>query len=193
MHMVQSTEDWLSQNAMYCNHYHARFTAQHCEENRQRVDDCRCTSCSGLEDQEREIIRQEPIVFFSGEPEYDLDPEPLKEALAEALQEIIGGVEEGYSLDDAGGDQDGDGPTGLQKQLLALMGDDLEEELIERKPKKKERRRFAVFMGRCPRCRGWMVNAPERHGDIRDDDVYRCFNCSYRTSPGYQQNRELGA
>jgi len=186
MQMAQSTEEWLVDNALYCNRYHARLTALHCEENRHRIRGCRCSGCCGLEDQQRELERPEPVVFFSGEPEEDLDPEPLKEALAEALQEALNEVDE--LEEETAGEL-----TGLQRDLLALMGDDFEEELIERQPVKKERRRFAVFQGRCPRCKGYMVNAPERYNDIRDEDVYRCFACSYRTSPAYQQNRELGA
>lgn len=190
MQLAQSTEDWLSQNALFCNRYHARLNQLHCEENRQSNDVARCSGCGGLEDQEREIARQEPVVFFSDGPD-DHDPEPLKEALADALQEAL----DEFLLDDLEEPEEETAgePAGFQSQLLALLGDDFEEELIERRSAKKERRRFAVFMGRCPRCWGYMVNAPERYGDIRDDDVYRCFNCSYRTSPGYQQSRELGA
>jgi len=192
MHMVQLSEQWLALNAMYCNRYHARMTPIQCEANRQRVDACRCNGCGGLEEQEREIERQEPVVFFSDEPE-DLDPEPMKQALAEALQEALDCNDDEFPLDDLEElEEETEGElTGIQRQLMALLGDDIEEEIVERKPAKKERR-FMVFKGRCPRCQGYMINIPERYDDIRDDDVHRCFNCGYRSSPGYTWNRMQG-
>jgi predicted SprT family Zn-dependent metalloprotease len=50
-----------------------------------------------------------------------------------------------------------------------------------------------VFMGRCPRCRGFMQNDRERQFNERDEHVYRCFTCGWRTSPIYNENRALRA
>lgn len=195
MHMVRTPEEWLSEQALYCNRYNARLTPVHCEKNRQRTDDCRCVGCSGLEEQQRELERQEPVVFYSDPEPEEMDPAPLMQALVGALREVLDGDEEELSFDDQ---EEPDvevatGLTGFQRELLFLLGDDLEEPVTERKRVKKGPRRFAVFMGRCPRCSGLMINAPERYGDIRDDDVHRCFTCGYRTSPGYQWNRQRSA
>lgn len=54
---------------------------------------------------------------------------------------------------------------------------------------KQHTNKCAVYIGRCKRCNGYMINALERHGGIKDDDVYRCFTCGWRTSPVYQFNR----
>jgi ribosomal protein L44E len=51
--------------------------------------------------------------------------------------------------------------------------------------------RIAVYIGRCKRCGGYMVNALEgRQFGRRIDDVYRCFSCGWRTSPQYAWNRQ---
>ena len=143
-----------------------------------------------MEEQQRELERKEPVVFYS-----DQEPENvMAQALAGALQEVLEGDEEELLIEDqeGSGEEANDELTSFQRQLLAIMGDDLEERIIKRKREKKGPRRFAVFMGRCPRCKGFMINIPERYNDIRDDDVYRCFTCGYRTSPGYQWNRQQG-
>lgn len=195
MHMALSTDEWLSQKALYCNRYHARLTPVHCEENRQRTADSRCSGCDGLEEQPRELEQHEPVVFYSDPESDELDPSPMIQALAGALQEVLDGYEEELPPDDQG-DPEGnprDELTGFERELLALLGDNLDEPIFERKRAKEGPRRFAVFIGRCPRCKGFMVNAPERYNDNRDDDVHRCFTCGYRTSPGYQWNRQQGA
>jgi hypothetical protein len=73
-------------------------------------------------------------------------------------------------------------PDETQEQLVAAYCHKKRERL--NKP-----RRVAVFVGRCHKCGGYMMNALERHDGIRDDEVYRCFNCGWRTSPRYQFNR----
>jgi len=63
------------------------------------------------------------------------------------------------------------------------------DDLLYRKPQ-KGKYRVPVFMGRCRRCGGWMQNTIERHGGERDDNVYRCIACGWRTSPEYEANRK---
>lgn len=190
MHMALSTEEWLSQQALYCNRYKARLTQVHCDRNQLRTDDCRCDGCGGLEEEQREIEPHEPVVFYSDPEPEELDPTPLIQALAGALQEVLDGDEEVPFDDEEEPDEESAVElTGFQRQLLALMGDDVDEPIAERKPTKKGPRRFAVFMGRCPRCKGYMINSPERD----DHDAHRCLTCGYRTSPGYVWNRNQGA
>ena len=177
MHMMISPEEWLSENAMYCNRQGLRVTPAHCEEYRKIHAESRCRGCGGLEERRRDLEYKEPVVFFS-------DPEPeavMTTALAEALQEIL-------DCDMVAGNQAGSEMSAFQRELLSLLEDDPEELIVERRPKSKVSRRYARFMGRCPKCRGYMVNSPERH----DDDVYRCFTCGHRTSPEYQWNRQQG-
>jgi len=52
-------------------------------------------------------------------------------------------------------------------------------------------RRVPVYIGRCIRCDGYMTNALERYDGIKDDAVYRCLCCGWRTSPGYAENRAI--
>jgi len=194
MHMALTSDEWLILNARYCNRYHARMTSEGCSENRQKADDLRCAGCNGLEDMQRELEYREPAVIQC-EPGAD---DPMTQALAGALQEILDGEYDEESLEDleAGGldDEPEEELTSFHHKLLALLDCDLEEP-EERKatPEKTRNRRVAVFMGRCPHCKGYMLNTIELHGGIKDNDVYRCYNCGWRTSPEYEQNRKLAA
>src|SRR6266702_6560426 len=156
MHMALPLDHWLDQNAHYCNRFHARITPAGCAFNRAIEADLRCCGCGGLEDQQREPERHEPVII-QGEPEPD---ECMTRALVGALQEVLDGEEEEFPLDDALEELDeaANGElTSFHKELLALLDDDLEEPVPERKPEKKGPRRFEVFMGRCPRCSGYML------------------------------------
>lgn len=188
MHIAFPLDNWLGENARYCNRYHARFTPATCAKTREKFGKERCAGCNGLEDQQRELERKEPVVI-QDEPE---PAECMTRALAGALQEILDGDDEELFTDADPEELDEtveDELNGFHHELLALLDDDLEEPVPERMPDKKGTRRFAVFMGRCPRCKGYILPAPERYDDIRDNEVMRCFNCGYRTSPGYQWNR----
>jgi hypothetical protein len=53
------------------------------------------------------------------------------------------------------------------------------------------RDKYAVYMGRCERCGGYMDNTREtQFAEKWDDDVHRCLACGWRTSPAYAWNRE---
>jgi len=56
---------------------------------------------------------------------------------------------------------------------------------------RKERtgKRYAVYMGRCERCSGYMISCVERYLDTKEDDQYKCVNCGWRVSPTLQWNR----
>ncbi len=184
MHVAIPLDNWLEKNALYCNRYHARLTPATCAANREKFGEERCAGCGGLEDQVREPERRSPIVIYS-------EPEP----------EEIPGVDPEVDDDEFGQDYfpaeieettiQEKGLNDFQRELLAQLEDDWEEDEPERRPepKKKLKRRYAVYLGRCPRCSGYMVNIPEFHDSIRDDDVYRCFTCGHRTSPTYEWNR----
>lgn len=54
----------------------------------------------------------------------------------------------------------------------------------------KHGKKYAVYMGRCKRCGGYMDNIREmQFVEKWDDDVYRCLACGWRTSPAYAWNR----
>jgi hypothetical protein len=188
-YMAQELEEWLQEAARFCNRYHLRMTESACQKNRRNTLDLRCEGCPGLEDQERKLVRAEPVVFFS-DPEPDA---PITLALAEALQEVLDDKDD-ESLDEVETEEsclDLQDPEGLGFGLLAFMEEEYEEIEPPRRPKPdKTPQRYAVFMGRCPRCKGYMVNAPERHGHSWDYGVHRCFNCGERVSPAYAWNRD---
>jgi len=196
MHLAYSSDDWLNLNAQHCNRYHARLTQVGCEENRQKLDASRCTGCDGLEDVQRELERREPVVIHC-EPESD---DPMTQALAGALQDILNGEDDEELLEDPEAEEfDDETPedelSGVSHRLLALLEAETEESLSERRPvpEQNSKRRVAVFMGRCPHCKGYMANIIEWYDGIKDDAVYRCYNCGWRTSPKYEQNRQLAA
>lgn len=130
---------------------------------------------------------------------------------AAQLEELCPGLSQGLlclanAEDDTGVDDDAwielDDDT--IKQIMELAPE-LAQELLSRATSGKELgelvrraktveakpapRRFAVYMGRCRKCSGYMVNTREHQFDSRDEDIYRCFNCGWRTSPKYRDNR----
>lgn len=177
MHTTAAIDTWLGQHAGYCNRYGARITEAVCNANREKTSDSRCFGCGGLEPEARELERHEPIVFFSEEEE--IEPAPVVDP------------DEGDDLLDLSEidlDPEEDELSTLQHTLLGLLGNDEPELELPPLPKKPAKRRVAVFTGRCQRCGGYMVNDPERQYSENDDEVYRCFCCGWRTSPGYEWN-----
>jgi hypothetical protein len=87
----------------------------------------------------------------------------------------------------------------LDDELLSLFPEmaDLIEEVDDEPPEPRRklhhaedtRKSYAVYMGRCERCQGYMVRDIEGQFSKRDDDVHRCFTCGWRTSPVYEWNR----
>ncbi|MBK5274598.1 MAG: hypothetical protein JJE30_06060 [Desulfuromonadales bacterium] len=193
MHMAISSDDWLALNTQHCNRYHARMTPAVCTENQLKTDNYLCSGCSGLEDVQWELERREPVVIPCA-PEAD---DPMTQALAGALQDILDGKEDEELPEDPEGDELDDELVeeelnGFHYKLLALMDCEPEEPEPERRPnlEHKRPRRVAVYMGRCPRCSGYVINDPEMQFADRDNEAYRCFSCGWRTSPAYEWNRQ---
>lgn len=175
---------WLAANTAFCLRMAARITVATCLDNQQQSKlDNRCTGCRGLFDQAEPVaVSPLPLACFD-EPEEsqpnheetdfraasddqdrpDLDDDVLEELLAE------------YFPDEAAEQQE-------QERLEPICLDDVSD---------NKQRRVQVYVGRCARCGGYMINALERHDGIKDDEVYRCFTCGWRTSPGYEINRTL--
>ena len=192
MHMALPSDNWLEQNALFCNRFHARLAPGACVCNREGKAAQHCAGCNGLEDHQRELPRSEPVIFFSEPDPEELDP--LSRAFVAALQGILDCDEWEVLIEEPEYYPDANLAkvelNGFYHNLLSLLEDDQEESEEPRPvPEKKGPRRFAVFMGRCTRCSGWMVNAPEFYDAIRDEAVYRCYSCGYRSSPSYKWNR----
>lgn len=174
--MTSAIDTWLEQCAGYCNRYGARITETVCAANRQKSADSRCFGCGGLEPEARVLERHEPVVFFSGEEESELQP------AAADLDE----VDDLLDLPEMDLEPEDEELSSLQHTLLGLLGGEEPEIELPPLPRKAAKIRVAVFTGRCLRCGGYMVNDPERQYSEHDDEVYRCFCCGWRTSPGYE-------
>ncbi len=179
---------WLNANhAGNCKRLSAAITTAACTSNQKKsFFDCRCNGCGGLENQPKKIQQQidYTVIPDGHQPDQDDDKEEdqrneltkcslYEEELDELLEDYFSD-EDDENLDDESLDIDED------NQRIYL--DDLPE---------PQGRRVPVFVGRCPRCNGYMVNIREHQFDKKDDHVYRCFNCGWRISPEYQNNREL--
>lgn len=178
---------WLASNAALCLRMDARITEAGCLDNqRQSKFDNRCTGCRGLFDQAVPVAAA-PLSFVfldeleesqQAQEETDVwtasDSHNRPELDEDALEELLAK----YFPDD-----EADQEAEEQKREPVYLDD----------PKPDKGRRVPVYVGRCARCGGYMVNALERYDGIKDDDVYRCFTCSWRTSPGYKHNRALHA
>lgn len=193
--MTPTADEWLTLNTRHCNRYQARLTPGECEINRQKASDLRCSGCNGLEDVQRKLEYREPVVIQC-EPEAD---DPMTQALVGVLQEILNGEEGEEALEDLEDEEDekqDDEPeeelSGFHHKLLALMdctSEELEPE-CRPKPEKTRNRLFAVYMGRCQRCSGYVEYYPEILFGDRDDETHRCLSCGWRTSPAYEWNRQ---
>lgn len=169
---------WLNANTAPCSRMNARITLASCRDNQQQSKfDNRCTGCRGLFDQTEPITPAElPLVFWE-------TPQPPQKEAAwiddidrlndDDLDELLGG----YFFEEETEQQ-------KQKRPEPFYINDLPD---------TRGRRVRVYIGCCVRCGGYMVNTVERYDDIKDDDVYRCFICGWRTSPGYEINRACGA
>lgn len=175
----------------------ATITHATCEENQRqsthKYGDLRCQGCGGLDNQrlaplsgrERSVLR----LICNAEPE----PEPeaaqtdaKAEAVVNAPERTTGAVLDDDTIDDFLADmfpEDDEEDEASTEQRFVELAD----------PPERRCRRVAVYVGRCRRCGGYMTNDLERHDGIKDDDIYRCFTCGWRTSPGYENNRVLFA
>jgi hypothetical protein len=189
----ETAATWLAANgAVQCHRLNATITTDACLTNmyvsERKSTDLRCAGCGGLDNQpgpERSFLP--PVVV-----EKTAIETPEMDAIPMAISETE--VEEELALEDFEDNESGfvlaitvQGirSDSFDKKLLAMLEATFEEE----KPRPVRNRRFAVFMGRCPRCGGYMANSPEPE----DFNVYRCFGCGWRSSPEYQQNRLLCA
>lgn len=176
--------------AAWCHRLAATITHAACEENQLRsthkFGDLRCLGCGGLENQaEPRPVRPVLAAVWDADEEHDepetaaannvgdtdrpgggLDDEELEELLADL-----------FPADDSDEDDD--------KQPAPINLDDQP----EAKP-----RSVSVYVGRCARCgSGYMSNDLEKQFNVRDESVYRCHACGWRTSPAYENNRALFA
>jgi hypothetical protein len=207
MHMALSADEWLKLNTSYCHRHLAWIGESACQTNqRLSSSDLRCAGCNGLYDQPEPVSLR--LAYSSSRSIQVEETEP-----AEAIElEIVADPDPG---DDGAeiGDLDGLNNLeidftleqlealcpGLSKELAALLGDEFKEEPEEaetpaRRPCRNvsgKPHRVAVYMGRCRKCGGYMLNALERREGIRDDEVYKCHACGWRTSPGYEWNRNV--
>lgn len=191
MHMALNAEEWIRLNTSYCNRLSAWLSPKSCEANRVRSasgeGDLRCSGCNGLNDQEQvsstlnrslHLALVEVLTADDSTAEDEGKPEELAPLYERGC----------FDLDELELDE-------LLAGLFELGQEEMREECrpvyLEDSPEKP--RRVPVFTGRCSRCNGYMVNDQERQSNERDEHVYRCFTCGYRTSPIYKDNRALRA
>lgn len=181
---INNHSAWLATNAVLCLRMAAKITMAACLENQhQSKFDNRCTGCRGLFDQAEPVADTPLPLDLQDGPE---EPQPASE---ESDTWTNSGNQDRPDLDE----------DELEELLAEYFPDeeDKHEELREPvyldDPPDTRGRRVPVYVGRCVRCGGYMINALERYDGIKDDDVYRCFTCGWRTSPGYEINRGIHA
>lgn len=201
-------EQWLTENTTYCIRHKARLSLVACETNRKHSgEDLRCADCGGLFNQGTlttsslpRLVRPENIDCLSQEA-LPVDGED-KEDQADELSAEAGPDDPGEDLsclDDLEVDLSDEQLEALYPGFTDEMNELCKGKASEsdavpcgdrRGSRKGQARKVTVFMGRCRRCGGYMLNAPEKQFELRDDSVYRCFTCGWRTSPGYEFNRK---
>jgi hypothetical protein len=209
MHLAVATTDmdietWLATNTAYCLRYQARLSMAACGQNRGRSGgDCRCEGCGGLYDQPPPVL----ALRLVSPARYANENEPDRAILPVDVEDPQGEFPNADQIEDESDtlalladfevelaeEQLGDLCPGLSGEIGELLAEDTaqmdEEVLSERREKKPRRRKVAVFMGRCHRCSGYMVNDRERQFGETDEELYRCFSCGWRISPIYAFNR----
>lgn len=195
MHMAAAwttadADAWLAEHSAYCRRLCALITLETCRGQQEKSSsstsgDLRCSGCNGLHDQPSASDLFSPDIARNAcETSEDAEGNDidLSGLVLDISPEITHRIME----------QDPE----LARELLALMANDDEPEgatlkAVRHRSRKDQTRRVAVYNGRCGRCGGYMVNAMERHDGIKDDEVYRCYSCGWRTSPGYEWNRRI--
>lgn len=190
MHMALDHQAWLKLHTSYCTRLQSWISHKSCDANRERSSsrsgDCRCFGCGGLDNQ-----AQSPV--------------PLNSTLSEILEEVLTEDTKTRTTayhESALTDHD---PDEIHAQLMQLFpdlsvlepsettDDAADQERQGRRTKRGyTRRKYAVYKGRCRRCGGYMTNDIEWHDGTKDDEIYRCFTCGWRTSPEYTWNRAKG-
>lgn len=197
MHMAITdtfVDEWIVANTTLCLRFQTRLTEEACRKMRQRhgrFGDLLCAGCEGLNNQPEPLTVRVAVSPVSNEPEIDISEKANEQVSAEEAYELEG-------MEDAWIEMDADSREallklypGLKEELASILDDDdieQEPQLSHRTPS-QIKKKVAVYMGRCARCGGYMVNALERHDGIKDNEVYRCFTCGWRTSPAYESNR----
>lgn len=216
MHMaaLNTSDDytaWLAAHTAYCKRHRTSLTVAACEQNQEisagHNGDLRCNGCQGLHNQTGEV--RDPFKLnlaypCKPAPEELTEPEPEAVRISEAPEaETALDPEDLSALDDLELGLDDEtlaaltnGNSVFCRELQQLLQDESAPETIElvaeqfRQVKLKEQRRlYAVYKGRCPRCSGYMDGTREIYGKTIDDNVSRCLACGYRTSPAYEWNR----
>jgi len=205
MHIALSFDSWIVENTLFCNRYHARFTPGACGRQRKQFGDLLCAGCAGLEVQARELPRVEPVVSICETKTEVRSIAPLTRAFTAILQEILDGDEWVDEVQDDPQPQDIfpenaesaeiDPVTKFLLEQLQVLDEedepDLEAARVETREPAERVRRVRVYVGRCLKCAGYMVHAAkECHDGTPDDEIYRCWNCGWRTSPAYEFNRK---
>jgi hypothetical protein len=192
-------DTWLEANGgAYCFRHRCRMTANACQvqqqHSRAEIGDMRCHGCGGLDNQP-DTAPMWPRLQLVDLDNQERDPAP---GIPEQTEPATGGGK--FDFSSLALDLDPSAATALLEKdpelsaaLAALLVDDDEPDEPVRTPRrasKEKPRRVAVYMGRCNRCQGYMINDLERYDGIKDDDVYRCCTCGWRTSPDYDFNRK---
>jgi len=184
---------WQAENAAArCNRMAAIITIADCERNRnQTYIDCRCSGCGGFDNQAEPQPERPELALV-----WDADKEPAASTVADDggdVAEIGVADQRGCILDEEELDDVLAEMFPIDELDDADDEDNQERAYIEDPPESKGRR-VPVYMGCCARCGdGYMSNVLEAQFDIRDDAVYRCHSCGWRTSVQYENNRALFA
>lgn len=129
-------------------------------------------------------------VFFQDKAELSTDTVDAAECITDSIDEDD---EDQELLSDLFGDAEMEDLDPVMQQLLKAFKSIEEEPVICQEKNYKatsSRYRIRVFEGRCRKCGGYMShNYRECQGPTIDDEVYRCFNCGWRVSPIYSENR----
>lgn len=182
---------WQATNgAAWCQRLSGTISHTTCDHQRSRsmdkYGDLRCQGCGGLENQDKPQPERPVLAIV-----WNADHEPDELTVTDDGE--ISEVDQCSTLDDE-----------EIEDLLAEMFtiDDLEYDDIKdvpepayiEDPPEPTRRSVPVYVGRCTRCGdGYMSNILETQFDVRDEDVYRCLACGWRTSVQYENNRALFA
>lgn len=185
------TNYWLDANTILCRRLSARITEETCLKNRTisagQYGDHRCEGCGGLFDQPEAVLH-----LVASIPDEEQEAAFELEEDAPCRPDIYGAVE-ALNASSEVSDFLAYLPDDIAQEVAAIFSDDEkpdpDEDIRADRWKPQPPRKVAVFVGRCPRCRNYMVNDREWQFGIYDEEIYRCFSCGYRTSPVYQFNR----
>lgn len=171
-----TAETWLELHSQECLRFHVFLTRESCAAAASQ-DPERCRGCGGLENQSMPLLRPEVVTASA--------PIPSKQAALKDL--VLADISAGHPL----GDEIGADRPHPDQELLSLLFSLFDEEEARERPQRITRRKggVAVYVGRCIRCDGYMSNAIEKQFSEHDEEVYRCHNCGWRTSPVYAFNR----